>query len=189
MRALIATLLLVGAGAGVATAQPPLATLEPASKFEFRMATRWAQVLVGQFHEAEGEVVALPDGRRQVRIRLSTATVEILDHPRYTRFMRGPRFFDAERYPQVTFLSEPYTAELLHTGGSLYGRLRMHGIERRERFVIAPAACADAGRGCPIVAQGVVRRSQYDLDAWRMAMRDEVQFSMHVRLRDAAGHP
>ena len=84
----------------------------------------------------------------------------------------------------MTFVSDPYPLGLLQTGGELHGRLRLHGIERRERFVLAPAACSNPGRECPIVARGAVRRSDYDLDGWSMAMRDEVRFSLHVRLRD-----
>lgn len=194
MRAFVATLLLAGVGAGVVASrdvdaqQPvaPIAVIQPESRFEFSMVTRWNQVLIGRFPEAEGDVLALPDGRRQVRIRLSTASVEIVDHPRYTRFMRGPRFFDAPKFPDVTFLSDPYDADLLNTGGTLHGRLRMHGIQRRETFVLEPAACVRPGRDCPIVAAGTVRRGAYDLDGWRMALRDEVRFSMQVRLHDTA---
>jgi polyisoprenoid-binding protein YceI len=131
-------------------------------------------------------VLELPDGRRQVRIKLSTATVEIVDHPRYTRFMRGPKFFDAARFPEVTFLSDPYDPQLLHAGGILHGRLRMHGIQRREQFQLSPSDCVRPGRDCPIVAVGTVSRGSYGLDTWRMAMRDDVRFSMHVRLRDTA---
>ena len=194
MRMFVATLLLAGVGAGVVASrdvdaqQPaaPAAVIEPSSKFEFSMVTRWNQVLIGRFPEAEGDVLELPDGRRQVRIRLSTATVEIVDHPRYTRFMRGPRFFDTDRFPDVTFLSDPYDADLLNTGGTLHGRLRMHGIQRRERFVLEPATCVRPGRDCAIVAAGTVLRGNYDLDGWRMALRDEVRFSMQVRLHDTA---
>jgi len=187
MHVWIATLLLAGVGAGVAATQSHarIATLEPTSRFEFSMRTRWGQVLVGRFHDSSGEVVALPDGLRQVRLTLATSTVEIVDHSRYTRFARGPRFFDSDRFPQVQFVSDPYSAELLKTGGDLHGKLRMHGIERREHFVVAPAQCARPGRDCAIYAQGVVLRGNYDLDTWRMAMRDEVRFSLEVRLRDS----
>jgi hypothetical protein len=34
-------------------------------------------------------VVALADGKRQVVLSLATSTVEIVDHPRYTRFAAG----------------------------------------------------------------------------------------------------
>ncbi len=87
MRAFIATLLLAGVGAGVVASrdvdaqQPvkPIAVIQPESRFEFSMVTRWNQVLIGRFPEAEGDVLALPDGRRKVRIRLSTASVETFE--------------------------------------------------------------------------------------------------------------
>ena len=187
MRAWIATLLLAGVTAGVATARPVVqrvSVMEPTSRVEFSMRTRWGQTLFGRFPDATGEVVQLPDGLRQVRITLKAASVDILDHPRYTRFARGPNFFDAANYPEVQFHSDPYTPDLLREGGDLHGRLRMHGIERRERFVLTPAQCARPGRDCPIVVAGTVQRGDYDLDGWRMALRDDVRFALKVRLRD-----
>jgi polyisoprenoid-binding protein YceI len=174
----------IAPGTTARDANAPIALVQPDSRFDFTLRTRWGQVLDGTFPQAHGDVVALADGRRQVRLTLPTANVEIVDHPRYTRLTRGPRFFDAERFPDVQFLSEPYTADLLRTGGPLHGRLRMHGVQRRERFVIAPSKCARPGRDCPIVAEGIVQRGNYDLDGWRMALLDEVRFTLHVRLRD-----
>lgn len=184
MRVFVATLLLAGVGAGAAAASVPLATIDPASRFEFSVSTRWGQALAGLFPDAHGEVVPLADGRRQVRITLATANVEIVDHPHYTRFARGPRFFDAARFPHVEFLSDPYTTALLRDGGVLPGRLRMHGVERREQFEVEPARCDNPGRDCDIVARGTVSRGDFDLDGWRFALRDEVRFSLRVRLRD-----
>ena len=89
--------------------------------------------------------------------------------------------------PNVQFHSEAYTADLLRQGGDLHGRLRMHGIERREKFILTPAQCARPGRDCPIIVQGTVQRGDYDLDGWRMALRDDVRFALKVRLRDVEG--
>ena len=89
MRVFIATLLLAGVGASAAEAPSPgttLATVDPASRIEFALTTFWGQTLIGRFPQSTGEVVALPDGRRQVRLLLPTTDVEIADHPRYTRF-------------------------------------------------------------------------------------------------------
>ena len=80
MRAFVATLLLAGVGDGVVASrdvdaqQPvkPIAVIQPESRFEFSMVTRWNQVLIGRFPEAEGDVLALPVGRRQVRIPLAS---------------------------------------------------------------------------------------------------------------------
>jgi polyisoprenoid-binding protein YceI len=192
MRPWIAMLLLAGVGAGMAAearapstaGHPVTAVVRADSQFAFTLHTRWGQVLIGRFPNAEGEVIVLPDGRREVRLKLDAETVEIVDHPRYTRLTRGPRFFDVTRNPDVQFLSEPYTSDLLHAGGSLYGQLRLHGVQRRERFVLQPAGCAHPGRDCDIVARGVISRADYDLDGWRMALRDDVRFDLRVRLRD-----
>ena len=184
----IATVLLASVAAG-AVAQAHLARVSPESKFEFTLHTRWSQVLQGRFAGGAGEVVDLGNGKRQVRLRLPTADVEIVDHPRYTLLTRGPRFFDAARFPDVQFISEPYDVALLRDGGTLHGQLRMHGIQRRERFVVSPGQCARPGRDCAIHAQGVVRRGDYDLDGWRLALKDEVRFDLQVRLDDLPSEP
>src|SRR3546814_17734713 len=63
--------------------------------------TRWGRTLVGHFPHYEGVVAALPDGRHQVRLRLSAATVEIEDSPTFTRPTRGDGFFEADRFEWV----------------------------------------------------------------------------------------
>jgi polyisoprenoid-binding protein YceI len=183
----IATVLLLASVAAGAAAQAHLARVAPESKFEFSLHTRWAQTLQGRFAGGAGEVVDLGNGKRQVRLRLPTNTVEIVDHPRYTQLTRGPRFFDAARFPDVQFISDPYDVALLRDGGTLFGQLRMHGIQRREHFVLSPGKCARPGRDCAIHAQGVVRRGDYDLDGWRMALKDDVRFDLQVRLNDVPG--
>lgn len=180
------------AGAAVASthvADRVVGTVDPASRFEFRLQARWGQVLQGHFPQAEGEVVALADGRRQVHFRIDARAVEIVDHPRYTEITRGPRFFDVARYPQIEFVSDPYASQLPHTGGALDGELRMHGVRRREHFLLEPASCARPGHDCDIVAVGSVRRSDYRLDRWTLALREEVRFVLRVRWRDPVTAP
>lgn len=161
--------------------------LDPAySRFGFEVRTRWGQVVVGDFPRYDGEASQLPDGRRQVRIRLAAADVEMGESARYTRFARGPRFLDAARHPWVEFHSDPYPPELLHSGGPLRGTLSMHGTSRPQIFVLEPALCARPARDCDVVARGTVRRSEYGLQTWRWALLDEVRFILRVRLQEAA---
>lgn len=156
--------------------------------FGFELRTRWGQVLKGRFPRHEGEVTTLADGRRRVRISLATDAVEIVGSPRYTRYARGPEFFDAARHPEVRFVSDPYPPGLLRSGGLLRGVLTMHGIGRSEVFTIAPApaGCERPGLDCDLVARGSVRRDQYGMDDWQLALRNRVDFALTVRLRDAA---
>lgn len=156
-----------------------------ASRVGFSLQTRWGQVLEGRFPSIRGVVDDLGGDRRRVRLILSTLDVEIVGHSGYTRFTRGRGFFDARRWPQVEFLSDPYTPELLLRGGRLGGTLRMRGVQRREVFVLEPATCDRPGRDCDVVASGVVDRDDYGMGRWRVALGDDVRFSLRMRVREA----
>ena len=158
-----------------------------ASQVGFTLHTRWGQALDGRFHALRGQVDDLGAGRHRVRLVLMTGDVEIVGHPGYTRFARGSGFFDAKRWPQVEFLSDPYGADLLRDGGELGGILRIRGVQRREHFQLTPAGCDTPARGCDVVATGTIHREDYDMDRWRVAVRDDVQFRLRLRLRGAGG--
>lgn len=168
-----------------AGAQQLLGTFDPAhTQFGFELRTRWGQKVSGTFPRYEGEVVVLPDGRHQVRIRLATASVEVAGSERYTKIARGEGFFDAGRHPLIEFVSEPHPPALAHDGGKLRGRLSMHGVGRIETFVLLPSTCARPGEDCDVVAAGSVSRDAFGLDGWKLALADRVRFSMRVRLQD-----
>ncbi|WP_162301465.1 YceI family protein [Cognatilysobacter segetis] len=154
------------------------------SRIDFDVRTRIGAAVKGRFPVFDGRVDTLADGRHQVHLRLSARDLVVGDSPRYTRLARGPQLFDSERHPTIDFDSDPYPPALAREGGTLEGRLRMHGVERRERFVLAPAACARPGRECPILATGRVSRDDYGLDGWRWALADRVRFRIDVRFVD-----
>ena len=164
----------------------PATTIDPASRVEFALYTRWGQTLRGRFPGVAGRIEHEADGRRRVRIVLDAATVDIAGYPRYTRFARGPSFFAADHYPTVEFVSDPYPERLLHDGGDLEGELFLHGVRRRERFVIVPSRCARPGLDCDIVAFGTIQRSAYGVDDWKIALREPVRFALRVRTRGEA---
>ena len=153
------------------------------SRIGFLLKTRWGQALEGRFPQWSGEIVDLSERRRQVRLRLPTREVEILDHPRYSRITRGTGFFDADHHPWVEFVSDPYTEDLLREGGLLGGALTIRGVRRREVFTLEPATCARPAIDCDVVASGVIYRSDYAMDRWGFALSDRVVFNLHIRTR------
>ena len=157
------------------------------SRFGFVLTTRWGQELQGRFNEAEGEIVRLADGRQQVRLRLPAGSVEIIDSPMYTRQTRGEGFFDARRHPHVSFVSEPYDASLLRSGGAMAGTLSIREVSRREVLQVAPARCDTPGVGCAVVVSGDVRREDYGMQRWRSVIASRVLLQMRVRLTEPAG--
>ncbi|HSR66203.1 MAG TPA: YceI family protein, partial [Xanthomonadaceae bacterium] len=161
MSARAATVLLLlacGLAAGLARATE----IDPGtSHIGFRLTTRWGQTLQGRFPDSGGVVQSLADGRHQVRLRLSTRTVEIIGHPTYTRLARGYGFFDAIAYPEVEFVSDPYAPQLLRDGGPLPGVLSIRDVRRREVFTIEPSGCAAPARDCDVVGSGSIRRGDF----------------------------
>jgi len=155
---------------------------QAASSVGFTLKTRWGKTLVGHFPRYEGEVATLPGGLHQVRLRLSTADVEIEDSATFTRLTRGEGFFEAGRYPWVEFVSDPYAASLTRDGGRLGGALTIRGVERRESFEISAPECDDPGVGCDIVAHGSIDRDDYGMGRWGFALSDKVVFSLRVRV-------
>jgi polyisoprenoid-binding protein YceI len=162
-------------------------TFDPAhSRFGFELRTRWGMKLEGQFPRYEGEVKTLAGGQHQVVLRMFTQSVEIIDHPRYTEWTRSEKFFEADRYPVVVFVSRPYAPELLRTGGPLAGELSIRGISRPKTLTVAASTCARPALDCDVVATGAVRRSDYDMDDWMMAVSDRVVFVLRARLKAEA---
>lgn len=174
------------AGLALGTGAPALqAQFDPAhTVFEFHLRTRWGQRVDGRFPQYAGAVEHLPDGRRRVRVMLATAAVEVAGSPRYTGLARGPRFFDAARHPQLTFVSEPFAPALLERGGALAGTLTLHGTSRAEVFEVEPATCAQPGIGCDVVAHGTVQRDDYGLDGLQLLLGNRVHFRLRVRSGD-----
>lgn len=154
------------------------------SRFVFELRTRWGQPIEGVFPRNEGEVRVLPDGSRQVRVRLDARDLVVEGSDRFTRFARGERFLDAARYPWLEFRSEPYSPGLLVSGGPLPGTLTLRGVSRPEVFRLEPGACAQPARDCDVVAHGAVNRADYGLQTWRWALRDDVRFHLRVRLEE-----
>lgn len=155
------------------------------TRIGFTLKTRWGQVLRGRFPEYTGRIERLAEGKHRVQLRLDAREVMIDDHPNYTRYTRDEGFFDAQRFREVSFVSDPYAPALLREGGTLSGTLQIRDVRRTERFQIAASACARPGEDCDVVAVGSVRRSDYGVDRWMFAVSDQVRFTLHLRVLPA----
>jgi len=152
------------------------------TRIGFTLKTRWGQVLKGSFPRYQARIETLEDGRHRVRLRMFTRDVEIIGHPSYTEMTRGRGFFEADRFPEVVFVSDPYNTSLIADGGRLGGELSIRDVRRRESFVIEPSSCARPAQDCEVVAYGSVRRSDYGVDRWIFAVSDNVRFSLRLRV-------
>lgn len=158
--------------------------LDPAqSRFGFEIRTRFGQKIEGLFPRFEGDVLVLPDGRHQVRLRMDATLVEIPGKRRYTAWMRGEEFFDVARHPVVQFDSLPYSPKIAEQGGSIMGNLTIRGISHVETMTVMPAECPRAGYDCDVISRGTVLRGRYGMDSWQVALGDRVTFVLHARMQ------
>lgn len=155
------------------------------SRAMFHVRTRWGQRITGRLPAVAGERRILADGRHQVRIVLDAAGVELGGPGRLEEIARGDRFFEADAYPHVVFLSDPYPASVLEHGGQVHGWLEMRGVRRPETFTLEPAICPEPGTACPVVAHGSVDRGDYGMDAMRVALTGSVHFDLRLWLEPA----
>ncbi len=177
--------LLLAAGAVIGSAAAEAADIDPAhTRIGFTLKTRWGQVLEGRFPRFGGRIETLEDGRHRVRLRFSAREVEIVGHPNYTDMTRDRGFFEADRFPDVEFVSDPYASALIEDGGKLTGELTIRDVKRRETFVILKSGCARPAYDCDVVASGSVRRSDYGVDRWILAVSDRVRFALRLRVRE-----
>lgn len=177
--------LLVCALAAATSTGAHAAEIDPQhTKIGFTLKTRWGQVLQGRFPRFSGDIETLDDGRYRVRLRMSSKDVEIVGYPNYTGMTRGRGFFEVDRFPEVEFVSEPYASPLVANGGKLAGQLTIRDVTRREIFTVEPSACARPARDCDVIANGSVRRTDYGVDRWVLAVSDSVRFTLRLRVRE-----
>ncbi|NLA66833.1 MAG: YceI family protein [Gammaproteobacteria bacterium] len=173
----------IALGAALWAAMPVRAAEIDAARSEigFSLVTRWREVVDGRFPVFNGRLTRLADGRQQVRLALSAADVEILGNLRHTHLTRGRGFFEAERHPWITFVSDPFDPALLVEGGALPGVLEIRDIQRHEAFTVLPSACDRPALDCPVLAAGIIDRGDYGMTRWTFAIGRKVRFQLRIQ--------
>jgi len=155
------------------------------SQLGFEVRSRIGQRIEGQFQQFEGRIEVMSDGRHQVHLKMYARSAEIPGKPRYTGWMRGEDFFDAERHPVIEFDSLPYHPSELQQGGEIRGRLMLRGVSHPEVLRVDRAECSRPGYDCDVVSRGTVLRGRYGMDNWQLALSDRVTFVLRARLTEA----
>jgi polyisoprenoid-binding protein YceI len=190
----VAALLSALAGAAVAvptvpTASPPATDVpmplvfDPArSQARFKVRMRILPAATGHFLDVRGELQ--PDGERQrVEVEVDGRKLRFAGPAWMAKVTRSADFLDVDAHPQIRVRSDAFAPDLLRAGGALRGELTLRGETKPVAFNVAPAPCAAPGRDCDIVVTGRISRQAFGMHAYRLTVRDAVDFEFQVRLK------
>jgi polyisoprenoid-binding protein YceI len=149
----------------ITTATTPLPTgtwsVDPAnSRVEFLLKQLGIATVRGAFHEFEG-TLELGDDLAGARAYGSVSVASLdTNQARRDAHLRSPDFFDAERYPEVTFESSeirPLDAGTFEIAGDL----TMHGVTRPITLTAELQDAADPSGSLRLAVGGRLNRGDY----------------------------
>jgi polyisoprenoid-binding protein YceI len=168
---------------------PQVLALDDArSRATFEVKVLYLIGLHGEFSAVHGTLSQDPfAGTAMVDATIDAGTVHMRNR-RYENWVKSPEFFDAVHYPQIHFVSEPFPAVRLTSGGKIEGTLTIRGTSKPVAFTIDPADCQTPLSGaCSVDANGTIRRSDFGMRSRRGALSDKVDLDLTIFVRSA--HP
>ncbi len=146
----------------------------------------WLHTIGGRFRHIAG--VLLPGTTPHTLIvdaSIALASVEV-DSARTRRWLLGPDFFDADRYPDIHFVSDPISPAALASGGNLTGRLSMRGMVRPISFELQPSRCTlELPQDCRFELRGSLQRDDFAMNGYRGALSNRVDLNLEIALATA----
>ena len=152
------------------------------SKASFTIHPRLPIPSQGSFESVSGSLIAMPNQNWKVEVQVDARKLSFKGPQWLARMARSESFLDAEKHPNVQFVSTPFSKTLLEKGGVLQGQLFLRGLQRNVSFHIEKPACARAGYECNLLVRGSVMRRDFGMQAYRFSIKDNVDFEFRIRL-------
>lgn len=136
----------------------------------------------GRFESLSGSLVALPTQKWKVEVQVDARKLSFKGPQWLARMARSEAFLDAEKHPNIQFVSVPFSKTLLEQGGELQGQLSLRGLQQSVRFHIEKSSCVKPGHDCDLIVNGSVKRREFGMQAYRFSIKDNVDFEFRIRL-------
>ena len=107
----------------------------------FKVSHMGISLVVGRFNTFDGQFNFEPNGESSVSIDVEIASVDT-NNARRDRHLRSADFFDASRFPNMTFRSSNVTYDAEGNPSTITGALSFHGVENTVTFEVAPVGAA-----------------------------------------------
>lgn len=149
------------------------------SHAEFEVKVMWLVGVHGEFGTVRGNLT-IDRFRGTARVEADIDANDLHMRSRsYEAWAKSNEFFDTQHFPKIHFLSESFPLVRLSRGGDIDGTLTLRGTVRPVHFDLATSDCDNPLDGsCPVQAYGVIRRSDFGMNARRGALSDKVQLRL-----------
>lgn len=136
----------------------------------------------GNFKQFEGTIAAKSDDFDGAAVNFTAKTASIdTDNEKRDGHLKSPDFFDAEKYPDITFKG---TLSKSGTKYVLKGDFTMHGVTKPVQFDVTYGGTVDTGRGkkAGFKLSGEIDRKDYGLTWANKTPGGELVVSDKVRI-------
>jgi polyisoprenoid-binding protein YceI len=137
----------------------------------------------GRFDETSGKVALDREaGTGSIQIRINTASIST-GLPELEKHLRSPDFFDAARFPEITFTSDKLTFDN-KVLKAVDGNLTLHGVTRPVHLDVDHFHCGinmiSMKYVCGANATATIRRSDFGVDKYAPALADDVKIEIQI---------
>jgi len=168
--------------AGSAFAQTTWTIDKAHSKIGFNVTHMAVSEVEGNFKDFDASLVSKSEDFNGAEVTFTAKTASIdTDIERRDNHLRSPDFFDAEKYPEISF-----KGNLNKKGGKfvLKGDLTMHGVTKPVEFDVTYGGTIDTGKGekAGFKLTGKLNRHDYGLNWDNKIPTGELVVSDHVEV-------
>jgi polyisoprenoid-binding protein YceI len=137
----------------------------------------------GRFNQTSGKVLLDPESATgYILISIETASIST-GLAELEKHLRGKEFLDAERYPQIKFISDKlrFNKDQLVAAD---GILTLHGISKPVHLTVDHFYCAmnmiSMKNTCGANATTTIKRSDFGVDKYAPKLADEVNIAIQI---------
>lgn len=167
-----------------ALAEPESYTLDPNHTFPaFEIGHFGYSIQRGRFNKTTGKIAldtAARSGSAEVAIDAASIST---GHPKLEEHLKSEDFFDAAKYPQLTFRSKAFRFEGDKVA-AVDGELTMHGVTQPVSLKAEYFNCAihpmSKKKVCGADFSATIKRSDFGIKTYIPALADEVKLRINV---------
>jgi len=169
-------------------------TIDPAhTTFGFTVKHMMISQVPGNFDKFDGQIIYSPSdlGNAKANVTIQTSSINTRNDQRDAH-LKSPDFFDAAKFPVITFASTKFTA------GAITGNLTMKGTTREVTIPViisGPVKTMMGGQAIGITGSVTINRQDYGinwnktLDQGGVAVSNDVLVNVSIEADQKASQP